>query len=66
MRQALYMAALAATRYNPDLKAFYTRLRCAGKAPKLAFTAVMRKLVVLANTLITQNRTWTPIPPKTA
>jgi transposase len=66
VRQALYMAALAATRYNPDLKAFYTRLRCAGKAPKLAFTAVMRKLVVLANTLITQNRTWTPIPPKTA
>lgn len=66
VRLALYMAALAAARYNPDLKTFYTRLRAAGKAAKLALTAVMRKLLVLANTLITQNRNWTPIPPKTA
>lgn len=66
VRQALYMAALAATRYNPDLKAFYTRLRGAGKAAKLALTAVMRKLVVLANTLISQNRTWSQIPPRKA
>jgi transposase len=66
VRKALYMAALAAARYNPDLKAFYTRLCAAGKAAKVALTAVMRKLVVLANTLITQNRTWREIPPKTA
>jgi transposase len=66
VRNALYMAALSAARYNPDLKAFYDRLRANGKAAKLALTAVMRKLAVLANTLITQNRTWTPIPPKTA
>lgn len=65
VRRALYMAALAAARYNPDLKAFYSRLRARGKAAKLALIAVMRKLVVLANTLITQNRCWTPIPPKT-
>jgi len=62
-RAALYMAALAATRHNPDLAAFYKRLRNNGKKPKLAITAVMRKLVVLANTLLTQNRTWTPTPP---
>ena len=66
VRHALYMAALAAARYNPDLKAFYTRLRAAGKPAKLALVAVMRKLVVLANTLVTQNRMWTPIQPKTA
>lgn len=63
VRRALYMAALAAARYNPDLSAFYKRLRAAGKAAKLALTAVMRKLVVLANTLITQNRCWMPVPP---
>ena len=66
VRLGLYMAALAAARFNPDLKCFYTRLRAAGKPAKLALTAVMRKLVVLANTLITQNRTWTHSPPKTA
>ena len=65
VRHGLYMAALAAARYNPDLKAFYSRLRANGKAAKLALVAVMRKLVVLANTLITQNRCWTPIQPKT-
>lgn len=63
LRHALYMAALAASRYNPDLKAFYDRLRANGKAAKLALTAVMRKLVVLANTLIAHNRPWSPSPP---
>jgi transposase len=66
VRNALYMAALSAARYNPDLKAVYQRLRKAGKPPKVALTAVMRKLVVLANTLLTQNRLWTPTQPKIA
>lgn len=57
-RRALYWAALSAARYNPDLAAFYTRLRKSGKKPKLALTAVMRKLVVLANTLLKENRLW--------
>jgi transposase len=60
VRSALYMAAVAASRCNPDLKAFYGRLRAAGKAAKLALTAVMRKLVLLANTLIREDRLWTP------
>jgi len=63
VRNAAYMAALSASRHNPDLAAFADRLRKAGKKPKVILTAVMRKLVVLANTLITQNRTWTPIHP---
>lgn len=66
VRNALYMAALSAVRHNPDLKALYDRLRAKGKAAKLALTAVMRKLVVLANALITNNRTWTPTKPETA
>jgi transposase len=63
LRRAIYMAALTAARCNPHLKAFYQRLIGEGKKPKVALTAVMRKLVVLANTLVAQNRIWTPISP---
>ena len=52
------MPALVATRFNPDLKAIYTRLRNAGKPPKVAITAVMRKLIITANALIRDNRKW--------
>lgn len=60
VRTGIYMAAIAATRSNPDLKAFYRRLRHKGKLFKVAITAVMRKLVVLANTLIREDRLWQP------
>ena len=60
VRQALYMAAVAAARCNPDLAAFYNRLRAAGKKAKVALTAVMRKLLTLANTLIKEDRLWLP------
>lgn len=63
LRAALYMAALAAARHNPDLSAFYKRFIANGKKPKVALTALMRKLVVLANTLITEDRTWQPQRP---
>ena len=53
------MAAVSAARCNPDLKAFYARLVARGKEAKLALTAVMRKLIVLASALIRENRTWT-------
>jgi transposase len=59
VRQALYMPALVALRFNPDLKAKYDRLKAAGKASKLAITAIMRKLIVLANALIRDGRKWT-------
>jgi transposase len=57
-RRALYWAALSATRHNPALSAFYKRLVESGKKPKIALTAVMRKLIVLANTLLKENRLW--------
>lgn len=63
VRNALYMAALSAARANPPLKDFHQRLRDEGKKPKVALTAVMRKLVILANTLIKDNREWQPIAP---
>lgn len=61
LRPPLYMAALSAIRVNPDMAAFYKRLRNAGKAAKVAIVAVMRKLLILANTLITEDRLWKPI-----
>lgn len=57
-RRALYWAAISAARHNPDLAIFYNRLRDNGKKPKVALTAVMRKLVVLANTLLKEDRPW--------
>ena len=48
VKRVLFMAALSARKHNPNLKAFYERL-VAGKKPLVAITAIMRKLVVLAN-----------------
>jgi transposase len=59
VRQALYMPALVAARFNPDMKAKYAHLIETGKPAKVALTAIMRKLVVLANALLKANRTWT-------
>ena len=58
LRDALYMPALVATRFNPDMKAKYQAMRTAGKSPKVALTAIMRKLIELANTLIKKDRQW--------
>ena len=58
-RCALYMAAISAIRCNPALKPFYLRLRGEGKPAKLAIVAVMRKLAIIANTLIAEDRAWT-------
>ncbi len=58
VRQALYMVALVATRFNADKKRKYDALVKKGKPPKVALTAVMRKLIILANALIRDNRTW--------
>ena len=62
VRQAVYMPALVATQFNPDMKAKYKQLINAGKPAKVALTAVMRKLILLANALLKANRSWTPKP----
>lgn len=46
-------------RFNRDLRAFYDRLRAANKPAKVAITAIMRKLIVLANALLRDHRKWT-------
>jgi transposase len=63
VRTGIYMATHSAARFNPHLKTFYERLLAAGKAKKLALTAVMRKLIVLANTLLKEDRCWSPQAP---
>lgn len=60
LRQALYMPAMVACRFNADMTHKYTELTEAGKPHKVAVTAIMRKLVVLANVLIAQDRKWVP------
>jgi transposase len=52
VRCALSMAALSAVRHDRLLRAFYTRLRAAGKKPLVALSAAMRKLVVLLNRML--------------
>lgn len=66
LRRALYLAALSAKRFNADMKAVYDRLRANGKEPKLALIAIARKLVILANTLLAQDRPWQEKAPKHA
>ncbi len=55
VRNALYMAALSAARRNHILAPFYQRLLAAGKPPKLALTAVMRKLLIALNSALTHS-----------
>ncbi|HPL63373.1 MAG TPA: IS110 family transposase [Syntrophales bacterium] len=58
VRAALYMSALSATRFNPVIRAFYERLRAAGKKSKVALVACMRKLLVILNTMMKNNTSW--------
>jgi transposase len=53
------MPALVAIRFNPPLKAKYLALRATGKSAKLAIVAIMRKLLIIANALLRDNRKWT-------
>jgi transposase len=58
VRSILYMATLAAIRCNPAIKGFYQRLIAAGKCHKVAATACMRKLLIIANALLRDQTLW--------
>ncbi|MGZ5714303.1 MAG: IS110 family RNA-guided transposase [Caldimonas sp.] len=59
IRRVLYMVAtLTATRHNPAIKTFYDRLLAAGKLPKVALIACMRKLVTILNAMVKTNKPW--------
>jgi transposase len=58
VRNALYMCAVACIRQSNSLGLTYRHLIGRGKNAKVALTAVMRKMIILANTLIGENRMW--------
>jgi transposase len=58
VRAALYMATLAATKHNPTIRAFYQRLCTAGKPKKVALTACMHKLLLIANAILRHCIPW--------
>jgi len=58
VRHSLYMAAVSALRYKPTIKSFYDRLIAAGKPPKLALTACMRKILVTLNAMMKNQSYW--------
>jgi transposase len=58
VRSPLFMATLCAIRTNPTIKCFYRRLRTAGKAPKVAITACMRKLLTILNAMLKTQTSW--------
>lgn len=63
VRAVLYLAASAAARYNPDLKALYERLLAQGKPNRVALGAVMRKLLVLMRAVLKADHDWVPAHP---
>ena len=58
IRRVLYMATLTAARHNPAIKTFYNRLLEAGKLPKVALVACMRKLLTTLNAMVRTNKPW--------
>jgi transposase len=61
LRQALYMPALVAIRFNDELAAKYSAMIKAGKPAKVAITTIMRKLIITANALLRDNKKWSKI-----
>lgn len=60
VRCALYMAALSATRHNPEIRDFYQRLLRNGKCKKVALVASMRKLLTILNAMVRDQTPWAP------
>ena len=65
-RNLLYMAALSACRWNPEMKVVHERLKAAGKHHNVALVAVMRHLIILANALLRDRRCWSDKAPLAA
>ena len=58
VRTVLYMAALVASKHNPVIKAFFSRLIAAGKPKKVALVACMRKLLTILNAMLRDQAMW--------
>jgi transposase len=62
VRSALFVGAMVAARYNPQLKHFRDKLVAAGKPKLIALVAVARKLITILNAILRDRRPWQPIP----
>lgn len=60
VRSVLYMATLAAIRFNKTIGAFHTQLTARGKPAKVAIVACMRKLLTILNVMLKNNQPWNP------
>lgn len=60
IRTALFMAVMSASQSNPKIKAQYQRLLAAGKQPKVALVACMRKLITTLNAMMKSGQHWNP------
>ena len=60
IRNLLYMATVSAIKCNYKIRGFYQRLIAAGKKPKVAITACMRKLITILNAMMKQQKPWRP------
>ena len=60
VRSLLYMATLSAKQHNPVIRAFHQRLIAAGKLPKVAIVACMRKLLTILNAMARDGKVWDP------
>ena len=58
VRNAIFMSALSSLRFNPELRGVYDRLIERGKPAKVALTAIMRKLVVMLNSIMRRKEPW--------
>jgi transposase len=58
VRSVLYMATLAAMRFNPVIRRFAERLRRAAKLKMVIVVACMRKLLSIINAMIREGMTW--------
>ncbi len=58
LRSLLYMSVVAGVRFNPTIRTFYRHLRAAGKPPKVALVACMRKLLVILNAMLKSQQPW--------
>jgi transposase len=66
VRTTLYMPTLAAIRFNPVLKTFYQRLIANGKKKMVAVVAVMRKLLIILNSILREQKSWSEFIPQNA
>jgi transposase len=63
VRAALYMAALVASRHNPQIRVFYQRLLASGKPKKVALVACMHKLLLQCSAIVRTQTPWSPVHP---